>query len=204
MPQGQTKRKKDDIPLKVLSGNLILQYLISSFWGCRQSSQDLCFWVSSDLEQPFPYLKRFQWFDLVTSINLEWSNLQILNFITSLFKCLHMQKCQDVLLRLVRGYYSTLCSGLNSPVSMCDLFLHCLTQRHMFYADSFMFIWSKLVVEKDTEDAAVESDSEWLTEGLGLLSFQTTTAQVSLRIYSCFQGEPSPQIYALTLNYIFC
>lgn len=99
----KTKRKKDDIPLKVLSGNLILQYLISSFWGCRESFQDLCFWVSSDLEQPFPYLIRFQWFDLVPSINLEWSNLQILNFITSIFKCLHMQKCQDVLLRLVLG-----------------------------------------------------------------------------------------------------
>lgn len=62
-------------------------------------------------------------------------------------------------------------------------------QRYMFYADSFMFIWSKLVVGKDTEERAEENDSEWLTEGLGLPSLQTTTAQGSPRIYS-FQGEP--------------
>lgn len=84
-------------------------------------------------------------------------------------------------------------------------------QRHMFYADSFMFVWSKLGVGNDTEDVAVESDSEWLTEGFGLLSFQTTTAQVSLRIYSCFQGEPKSsnicpiiELYLLlTQYYIF-
>lgn len=35
----KTKTKKDDIPLKVLSGNLIFQYLIFSFCGCKQSSK---------------------------------------------------------------------------------------------------------------------------------------------------------------------
>lgn len=48
---------------------------------------------------------------------------------------------------------------------------------------------------KDIEDMVRESDSELLAEGLGLLSFQPTTAQVSLRIYFVSKVIPSPQIH---------
>lgn len=63
------------------------------------------------------------------------------------------------------------------------------------------------MVGKNTEERTGESESEWLTEGLGLPSLQTTTAQGSPRIYS-FQGENiSPQnielYFLLTQYYIF-